>query len=315
MWATTAAAFQVALAIAIGIPLAALVPPLLGRMRRPAILVVVLAGCYIAAFAGLILVAGQAVWVFSALIGIGTGAFPLALTSIALRARTSMATTSLSAFTQCVGYLIASVGPFVYVHVGSQRCRPGPRGLGWGVTCVSTASSGLVAIYARTSGFVSCSPLSRWAVRICEVEVAGVGRGCPGPAPRAAVADAGGGGCVRAGSAGRVRPGPRVGGHFRRHDPGRCGRRGRVAGLVRPAVVGDHGQGCRRVLRSVPAGSHAGDESAEGCGALGVFRVPGAAAQTEHPCRDGVRGGVAVGRGEPAAWGRSCQVAYPAGAA
>src|SRR5664279_533389 len=112
MWATTAAAFQVALAIAIGIPLAALVPPLLGRMRRPAILVVVLAGCYIAAFAGLILVAGQAVWVFSALIGIGTGAFPLALTSIALRARTSMATTSLSAFTQCVGYLIASVGPF-----------------------------------------------------------------------------------------------------------------------------------------------------------------------------------------------------------
>ena len=204
---------------------------------------------------------------------------------------------------------------YVYVHVGSQRCRPGPRGLGWGVTCVSTASSGLVAIYARTSGFVSCSPLSRWAVRICEVEVAGVGRGCPGPAPRAAVADAGGGGCVRAGSAGRVRPGPRVGGHFRRHDPGRCGRRGRVAGLVRPAVVGDHGQGCRRLLRAVPAGSHAGDESAEGCGALGVFRVPGAAAQTEHPCRDGVRGGVAVGRGEPAAWGRSCQVAYPAGAA
>lgn len=108
----TAAAFQVAVAIAIGIPLAALVPPLLGRMRRPAILVVALASCYIAAFLGLILVAGQAVWVLSALIGIGTGAFPLALTLIALRARTSMATTSLSAFTQCVGYLIASVGPF-----------------------------------------------------------------------------------------------------------------------------------------------------------------------------------------------------------
>jgi CP family cyanate transporter-like MFS transporter len=37
-------------------------------------------------------------WVFSVLIGIGTGAFPLALTLIALRARTSLATTSLSAF-------------------------------------------------------------------------------------------------------------------------------------------------------------------------------------------------------------------------
>lgn len=108
----TAAAFQVAVAIAIGIPLAALVPPLLGRMRRPAIRVVALASCYIAAFLGLILVAGQAIWVLSALIGTGTGAFPLALTLIAMRARTSMATTSLSAFTQCVGYLIASVGPF-----------------------------------------------------------------------------------------------------------------------------------------------------------------------------------------------------------
>ena len=54
----TAAAFQVAVAIAVGIPLAALVPPLLGRLRRPAILVVALSSCYLAAFVGLILVAG-----------------------------------------------------------------------------------------------------------------------------------------------------------------------------------------------------------------------------------------------------------------
>ncbi len=107
----TAAAFQVAIAITVGIPLAALVPPLLGRMRRPAILVVALSGCYLAAFIGLIVIPGQFVWVFAALIGVGTGAFPLALTLIALRARTGLATTSLSAFTQCGGYLIASAGP------------------------------------------------------------------------------------------------------------------------------------------------------------------------------------------------------------
>jgi MFS transporter, CP family, cyanate transporter len=107
----TAAAFQVGLAIAVGIPLAMLVPPLLNRVRRPARLVVTLSGCYLAAFIGLIAVPGPFVWVFSVLIGIGTGAFPLALTLIALRARTSLATTSLSAFTQCCGYLIASIGP------------------------------------------------------------------------------------------------------------------------------------------------------------------------------------------------------------
>ena len=108
----TAAAAMVAVAIAVGIPLAALVPPLLGRMSRPAILVVALSSCYAAAFLGLILVPGQAVLPICILIGVGTGAFPLALTLVALRSGTSMATTSLSAFTQCCGYLIASVGPF-----------------------------------------------------------------------------------------------------------------------------------------------------------------------------------------------------------
>lgn len=108
----TAAAFQVAIAITVGIPLAALVPPLVGRMRRPAALVIALSCCYLAAFLGLIVIPGQFVWLFAALIGVGTGAFPLALTLIALRARTGLATTSLSAFTQCGGYLLASVGPF-----------------------------------------------------------------------------------------------------------------------------------------------------------------------------------------------------------
>ncbi len=107
----TAAAAQVSIAITVGIPLAALVPPLLGRSRRPAILVITLAACYLLAFAGLIVSPTSPVVLWSVLIGVGTGAFPLALTLIALRARTGLATTSLSAFTQCVGYLIASVGP------------------------------------------------------------------------------------------------------------------------------------------------------------------------------------------------------------
>jgi len=107
----TAAAAQVSIAIAVGIPLAALVPNLLGRTRHPGALVVALASCYLLAFAGLIVSPTDPVWLWAILIGVGTGAFPLALTLIALRARTGLATTSLSAFTQCAGYLIASVGP------------------------------------------------------------------------------------------------------------------------------------------------------------------------------------------------------------
>jgi CP family cyanate transporter-like MFS transporter len=107
----TAAAAQVSIAIAVGIPLAAVVPQLIGRSRRPSVIVVALAGCYLLAFAGLIASPTSPVVLWSVLIGVGTGAFPLALTLIALRARTGLATTSLSAFTQCAGYLFASVGP------------------------------------------------------------------------------------------------------------------------------------------------------------------------------------------------------------
>ncbi|WP_395728345.1 MFS transporter [Nakamurella sp.] len=107
----TAAAAQVSISIAVGIPLAAAVPPLLGRSRHPAVIVVALAGCYLLAFAGLIVAPTGPVVLWSVLIGVGTGAFPLALTLIALRARTGLATTSLSAFTQCAGYLFASIGP------------------------------------------------------------------------------------------------------------------------------------------------------------------------------------------------------------
>ena len=69
----TAAAAQVGIAITVGIPLAALVPPLLGRISRPALLVIALSACYLAAFVGLLFVPPAFVWVLSVLIGIGTG--------------------------------------------------------------------------------------------------------------------------------------------------------------------------------------------------------------------------------------------------
>jgi CP family cyanate transporter-like MFS transporter len=50
--------------------------------------------------------------VWAAALGTATAVFPVALTLIGLRARTSGGTAALSGFTQGVGYLIAAVGPF-----------------------------------------------------------------------------------------------------------------------------------------------------------------------------------------------------------
>jgi CP family cyanate transporter-like MFS transporter len=50
--------------------------------------------------------------VWAVLVGIAAAVFPVVLTLIGLRARTSAGTAALSGFTQSVGYLIAAVGPF-----------------------------------------------------------------------------------------------------------------------------------------------------------------------------------------------------------
>ena len=111
----TSAAYQSAVIIVVGVPPAMVVAPVLARMRRPWLLVVGLAACYIAGFTGLaVALHPSVVIVYSVLIGVGTAAFPVALTLIPMRSRTALATTSLSAFVQCAGYSIAAFGPFAF---------------------------------------------------------------------------------------------------------------------------------------------------------------------------------------------------------
>jgi CP family cyanate transporter-like MFS transporter len=114
----TAAAAQVAIVVGVGIPIAAVVPWLLGRLRRQGFLVVIFGICYVVGYLGLILSPTTATWLLSLLLGIGGGAFPMALTLIALRTRTPQGTISLSGFTQSTGYLMASIGPigFGFLH-------------------------------------------------------------------------------------------------------------------------------------------------------------------------------------------------------
>ncbi|WP_173056907.1 MFS transporter [Phytohabitans houttuyneae] len=98
---------------AVGIPVALVMPALAMRLRSLRPLVLALSAMMIASYVGLILAphGGAVAWVV--LLSIGQGAFPLALVTIGLRARTPEGTVALSAFTQSLGYLIAALGPLV----------------------------------------------------------------------------------------------------------------------------------------------------------------------------------------------------------
>lgn len=109
----TVAALWLSLLAVVGVVIAALVPVLLARVPVVAV-VVTMAASFLAGYLGLIVDARGATWLWVVLIGIGTGAFPVALTLVGLRARSAPGTLALSGFAQSLGYLFASVGPFLF---------------------------------------------------------------------------------------------------------------------------------------------------------------------------------------------------------
>lgn len=77
--------------------------------QRPLVLIVAAsAGC---GYLGLLLAPAAAPFAWAVLIGVGMGAFPLALVLIGLRSRTDQGTAELSSLAQGAGYLIAASGP------------------------------------------------------------------------------------------------------------------------------------------------------------------------------------------------------------
>lgn len=99
------------LTTAISIPTSFVLPSLAARMRNQSLLIAGLCLCFVVGYAGLIWRPASGAWVWASLIGLGTGTFPLFLTLIGLRSRTSDGTAALSGFTQSVGYLMAAIGP------------------------------------------------------------------------------------------------------------------------------------------------------------------------------------------------------------
>ncbi|MGA8211556.1 MAG: MFS transporter [Nocardioidaceae bacterium] len=111
-FSATTAGLLLGVVTAMSIPLSLLLPAWTARMRSQTWLVLVVVCCYPAGYLGLTFAPVRGAWLWAVLIGCGAAIFPVVLTMIGLRARTSEGTAALSGFTQSVGYLLAAVGPF-----------------------------------------------------------------------------------------------------------------------------------------------------------------------------------------------------------
>jgi CP family cyanate transporter-like MFS transporter len=96
----------------VSIPLSFLIPSLVARMHNQTVMMCLVMVCYPLGYIGLIVAPVSGAWAWAVLVGIGTTTFPLILTLIGLRARTSAGTAALSGFAQSIGYLMAGIGPF-----------------------------------------------------------------------------------------------------------------------------------------------------------------------------------------------------------
>lgn len=107
------AGLLLAVTSAVGIPVSLVLPAVAVRRSSQALIVVGLSLCYLIGYAGLIFWPRSGALVCAVALGLGTGIYPLILTLIGLRARTSGGVAALSGFTQSVGYLGGAVGPFM----------------------------------------------------------------------------------------------------------------------------------------------------------------------------------------------------------
>lgn len=105
---------MVALFSGIGFAGTLVAPVLCARFANPFPFALGFAACWLAGFAGLLWAPLAAPWLWAVLIGIGPTTFPMALTLINLRSRTSTGSSSLSGFGQGVGYLLACAGPMLF---------------------------------------------------------------------------------------------------------------------------------------------------------------------------------------------------------
>lgn len=98
----------------VGITVSLVVAPLAARNANQSGWIVVLNVLGIAGVVGLTIAPAASPLLWTVLVALGMGAFPLALTVIALRTRTTAETARLSGMAQGFGYLVAGLGPFLF---------------------------------------------------------------------------------------------------------------------------------------------------------------------------------------------------------
>jgi len=105
----------------IALPISLLVPPLAASRPSQSGWIVGLGFCGFAGTAGFLIAPSAAPLLWALLLGLGMSVFSLALTVIALRARTGEDTARLSGMAQGFGYLLAAAGPLVFglLHDGT----------------------------------------------------------------------------------------------------------------------------------------------------------------------------------------------------
>ncbi len=109
----SSAGLMLAVTMGMGVPLAFVVPKLAARMRHQGPLVMTLALCGFTGYAGLWFAPAAGAWLWATLLGIANCAFPVALTMISLKSRSSAGVVQLSAFAQSTGYLLSVPGPLL----------------------------------------------------------------------------------------------------------------------------------------------------------------------------------------------------------
>ena len=109
--ATTAGSLG-ALIAGFGLPSGLLMPMVVARVRdlRPTMLL--LGATLSAGYLGILLAPTTTPWLWAALLGISSAAFPTALALMTARTRVPGVTAKVSGFTQMCGYLLAAAGPF-----------------------------------------------------------------------------------------------------------------------------------------------------------------------------------------------------------
>lgn len=105
---------MLALFAALGLPMSLLIPLLAARMANPFPMVLVMLGCFVAGYLGLLLSPASGTWLWVVFAGLGPGTFPLSLLLINHRTRTHAGAGALSGFSQGMGYALACTGPLLF---------------------------------------------------------------------------------------------------------------------------------------------------------------------------------------------------------